>query len=86
MPPGFFLDVSPIGGGVGIFAAVAFLLVFLAVAFVAFKVLKKSLKMAFRMVIVAVIVAIAIAGSLALWWIGTSKSARPERPRPAQSR
>jgi len=86
MPYVVFLDVSPVAGGVGIFAAVAFLLVFLAIAFVAFKLLKKSVKMAFRLVIVAIIVAIAIAGSFAFWWLGAVKPARTERPRSTQSR
>lgn len=80
-----FLDAAPLAGGIGIFAAVAFLLVFLAVAFIAFKVLKKSVKMAFRIVIVAVILAIAVAGSVALWALGNGGSARPQpRPRPVQ--
>ena len=80
------LDAAPIASGVGIFAGVAFLLLFLGIAFVAFKMLKKSLKMAFRMVIVAIIVAIAIAGSAFFLLIGTGKPVRPT-PRPApQSR
>ena len=72
-----FLDVSPISGGIGIVAGVAFLLIFLAVAFIAFKMLKRTVKMAFRIAIVAVILAVAVAGSVALWAFGTSKSPRP---------
>lgn len=72
-----FLDVSPLGGGIGIFAAAAFFLVFLAAAFIAFKLLKRTVKMAFRLVIVAVILAVAVAGSVALWAFGTAKSPRP---------
>ena len=75
--PAVFLDISPVAGGIGIFAAIAFLLVCLAVAFIAFKMLKKSVKMAFRMVIVAVILVIAVAGSLSFWWLGSSKATKP---------
>ena len=71
------LDLSPFGGGIGVFAAVAFFLVFLVVAFIAFKLLKRTVKMAFRLVIVAVILAVAVAGSVALWAFGTAKSPRP---------
>ena len=75
-----FLDANPIGGGIGIFAAVAFFLVFLAVAFIAFKMLKKTVKMAFRITIVVIILAIAVAGSVSFWWLGSSKPPRPTRP------
>jgi hypothetical protein len=71
------LDANPLGGGIGIFAGISFLLVFLGVAFVAFKLLKRTVKMAFRMAIVAIIVAIAIAGSAFFLMLGTSKPARP---------
>lgn len=84
--PAILFDAAPIGAGVGIFLAVAFLFVLLAVAFIAFKLLKKSVKMAFRLVIVAVILAIAIAGSFSFWWLGSSKATRPERPRSTQSK
>ena len=60
-----------------IIAGVAFLLIFLAIAFVAFKLLKRTVKIAFRMVIVAVIVAIAIAGAAFFMYSGISKSSRP---------
>ena len=79
-----FLDVAPVGGGVGIFAAVAFFLIFAAVAFIAYKLLKKTVKMAFRMAIVAVILLIAVAGSVSFWWLGSSKPS--PRPRPASNR
>lgn len=77
-----FLDVAPLGGGIGIFAGVAFFLIFLAVAFVAFKLLKRTVKMAFHIAIVAVILAIAVAGSVSFWWLGSSKPT--PRPRPTQ--
>ena len=79
-----FLDVSPVGGGIGIFAAVAFFLVFAAVAFIAFKLLKKTVKMAFRMAIVAIILVIAVVGSISFWWFSGGKTSRPERPRATQ--
>ena len=72
-----FLDVSPVGGGIGIFEAIVFFLIFIAVAFIAFKMLKRTVKMAFRIAIVAVILAVAVAGSVALWAFGTAKSPRP---------
>ena len=78
-----FIDIAPVGGGLGIFLAVAFFLIFLAVAFITFKILKKSVKMAFRMLIVAVILAVAVGGSIALWALGTGGSGRPA---PRQSR
>ncbi len=78
------LDVAPVAGGVGIFAAVSFFLIFLAVAFVAFKALKKTVKMAFRMVIVGIILAVAVAGSIALW--AFSGKTNPDRPRSTRSK
>ena len=78
------LDAAPIGAGIGIAAAGLFFAVFAAVAYVVFRLLKKSVKMAFRLAIVAVILVIAIAGSVSFWWLGSSKPARPEKPRPTQ--
>lgn len=79
------MDVAPVANGVGVIAAVVFFLIFLAVAFVAFKMLKRSLKMAFRVAIVVVILTIAVAGSVALWAFSASKTTRPQ-PRPTQPR
>ena len=82
-----FFDIAPTAGGIGVFAAAAFLLIGAAVAFVAYKLLKKTVKMAFRMAIVGVILVIAVAGSLSFWWLGGGKPSRPEpRPRPAQTK
>ena len=78
-----FLDVAPVAGGIGIVAAAVFFFVFVAAAFIAFKMLKRTVKMAFRVAIVAVILAVAVAGSVALWALGTGSS---ERPRPARNR
>lgn len=75
-----FLDVAPVTSGLGIFAGVAFLLILLAVAFIAFKLLKKSVKMAVRIAIVAIIIAIAVGGSAIFLLSGSSKESRPARP------
>ena len=48
-------------------AAIIFILIMLAVAYIAFRILKRTVKMAFRAVIVLLILAIAIVGGLALW-------------------
>ena len=78
-------DVSPAPGGIGIFAGVAFFLVFVAIAVVLFKLLKRSVRMAFRIVIVAVVIAIAIAGSAFFLMLGTAKPVRPpQRPNTQQ--
>ncbi len=80
----FILAITP-GGSVGIFAAAVFFIIFLGVAFVAFKALKKTVKMAFRIAVVCVILAVAIAGSIALWAfsgsVGTGDRPRATRPR-----
>lgn len=84
----FLLDIPPAptpGGTLGLVGAAAFLLIFLAAAFIAFKMLKRSVKMAFRLAIVAVILVIAVSGSIALWALGTSKT-QPSRPARTSSR
>lgn len=48
-------------------AAVIFVLVMIAVAYIAFRILKRTVKMAFRAIIVLIILGIAIIGGLALW-------------------
>lgn len=81
------LDVAPLGGGIGLIAAAAFFLIFVAIAFIAFKLLRKTFKMAVRMMIVLIILAIAIAGSISLWTLGNGgKSRSPSRPRYVQPR
>jgi hypothetical protein len=78
-----FLDANPLAGGIGTFVGVAFFLICLAVAFVAFKLLKRTLKMAFRVAIVAVIIAIAVAGSAFFLLLGSSEPVHPPtRSRP----
>jgi hypothetical protein len=73
-------DMPVSAGGVGVFAAVAVLLVFGGAAFIAFKLLKRTMKMAFRIAIVGIILAIGLAGSIFFWAVGTSKPTRPARP------
>jgi hypothetical protein len=58
-------DVAPLGG-IGVFLGIAFFFIFVAVAFVAYKLLKKTVKMAVRITIVVVILLIALVGSIAL--------------------
>ncbi len=71
------LDANPFAGGFGVFIGVAFLLVFLAIAFIAFKLLKRTVKMAFRIAIVVIIIAVAVAGSAFFLMLGSGKPARP---------
>ena len=78
------LDAASVGGSTGIIAAVAFFLIFAAVAYIVFRLLKKTVKMAFRMAIVAVILLIAIAGSVSFWWLGNGKTT--PRPRTTQQK
>ena len=79
-------DIAPPGGGIGTVVALVFFLVLVAIAFFAFKILKRTVKFAFRVVIVGIILMIAIAGSIALWALGSSKSASPAERPPARSR
>lgn len=81
-----FLDVAPSGGMIGAIVAVSFFLVFLGVAWVAFKALKKTAKMAFRMIVVAVILLIAVVGSISLWYFssGGSPKLKPPAERPVR--
>ena len=82
-----FLDAAPVAGGIAVVAAVAFLFVFLAIAFFVFKMLKKSVKMAFRILIVGAILIIAVSGSIFLFALGSKKPVRPtSRPTPANAR
>jgi len=79
-----FMDVGPVGGTVGIFAAVALFFALLAVAFIAFKLLKRTVGIAVRLLIVAVIIAIAFFGSISFLYFGGSHP--PRRPSPARHR
>jgi len=76
----FLLDIAPETGGIGIAAGVGFFLVFLAVAYVAFRLLRRTMKMAFRLAVVGVILLVAVAGSVGIFGLGNSKPARPRPP------
>ena len=80
-----FFDVGPVGGTVGVFAAVALFFVFLAVAFIAFKLLKRTVGIAVRLLVVAVILAVAFFGSISLLYFGGGHSPHP-RPSPTRSK
>lgn len=81
------LDVAVIPGGstTGIVLAVVFFLIFLAIAFVSFKMLQKTVKMAIRMVIVAIILLIAIVGGISLLLFSSNSSSGGKPPRPPVS-
>lgn len=74
------LDITPSVGTMGAIVAAAFFLVFVGVAFVAYKALKKTVKMAFRMTVVAVILVIAIVGSFSLWYFSGVGSPKLKPP------
>jgi hypothetical protein len=78
-----FFDAAPVSGGMAVFVAVAFFFLLLGVALVAYKLLKRSVKMAVRMIIVSLILAVAVAGSVFLFFAGTSPSPRPTARPPA---
>ena len=75
-----FLQGAPSVSTVGLIVAVSFFLVFLAVAFVAYKALKKTAKMAFRMIVVSIILVIAVAGSLSLWYFSSGGTPKLKPP------
>lgn len=89
MNPAFvFLDIAPgpeVAAVGGIFA-VGFFLLFLAVAFVAYKALKKVAKTGVRLAVVAVILLIAMVGSASLFIFSLSGSGGKERPKPPANR
>lgn len=74
------LDIAPSSRTVGAIVGVAFFLVFVAAAFVAYKALKKTVKMALRMTIVAIILLIAVVGSVSLWYFSAGGSPRLKPP------
>ncbi len=51
-------------------AAIIFVLVVLAVAYIAFRLLKRTVKMAVRALVVLMLVFVALAGGTALWFVG----------------
>ena len=77
------LDIAPELGTAGIAAVVGFFLVFLAAAYIVFRLLKRTVRMALRMAIVAVILVVALVGSMYIYW---SRTTYTPRPRPAPTR
>jgi len=80
------MDMGPPGGSVGVFAGIAFFVILIAVAFIAFKLLKKTVGMAIRVLVVLIVLAIAVAGTAALFFIGTGGKGPSSRPRPTAPR
>ena len=79
-------DIGPPGGEIGAIAGLAFFLICIAVAFIAFRLLKKTFKLALRIIVVFVILAIGLIGTMVWFYIGTGRGpARPQRP-PAVTR
>ncbi|MEO7660608.1 MAG: hypothetical protein ABIV48_13420 [Pyrinomonadaceae bacterium] len=75
------LGMVSFGNNIGIVAAIVFFVIFLIVAYIAFKLLRKTVKMALRLMIVGVILAVAAAGSIALLALRSGSSDRtPARP------
>lgn len=55
-------------------AAIIFVLVTLAIAWVVFRVLKKTVKLMIRAIVLLIIVAVAIVGGMMLWHTGAADS------------
>jgi hypothetical protein len=82
----YLLDALPPASGVALGAGAIFFVAFAIAGFIVFKLLKKTVKMAVRMAIVGVILLIAVVGSISFWWLGTSKTPTPQRPRTSQTK
>lgn len=74
------MDVAPVGGSIGVVAGIVFFLIFVAVAFIAFKILKKTAGVVLRVLVVLIILAVAIFGSVALFMFGSGGTPRPNTP------
>jgi formate hydrogenlyase subunit 3/multisubunit Na+/H+ antiporter MnhD subunit len=72
-------------GSYGMMAGVIFFLVFVGVAYIAFRLLKRTVKMAIRMVIVAIILGVAVVGGISLLWFGTG-AVEKTKPAPTRAR
>jgi hypothetical protein len=81
----FLLDISPELGAAGIVAVLGFFLIFVAIAYIAFRMMRKTVRMAFRMAVVAVILLVALIGSVYIYWNRTSNTPR-SKPQPTRSR
>jgi formate hydrogenlyase subunit 3/multisubunit Na+/H+ antiporter MnhD subunit len=65
-------------------AAIIFILLMLAVAYITFRLLKKTVKMAIRAMIVLLILAVMLVGGIALW--SMSGEGDSDAPRPAKTK
>jgi hypothetical protein len=72
-------------GSYGMIAGFIFFLVFVALAYIAFRLMRRSVKMAMRMVIVAIILGVAVVGAISLYWFGMGLAAKP-KPAPTRAR
>lgn len=68
--------------GIGLIAAVIFLIVFIGLAMIVFTMIRRTVKLALRLLIVGVLLLIAFAGATSLWWF--SGSTNKERPAPVR--
>jgi riboflavin transporter FmnP len=76
----FLQGSAPSGTTIGAIVAIAFLVLFLGAAFVAYKALKRTVKMAVRLAIVGVILVIAVAGSISLWYFSSGGTQKMKPP------
>ena len=80
------LDIGPPGGSIGVVAGIAFFLICIAGAFIAFRLLKRTVKFALRVIVVFVILAIGLFGTLAWFYIGTGGRGPVKPPSAANTR
>ncbi|MEZ5344879.1 MAG: hypothetical protein R2681_04905 [Pyrinomonadaceae bacterium] len=62
-----------------VIAAIIFVLIMLAVAYITFRILKKTVKLAIRALVVLIILAVAAAGGFALWNMNSGAPAKTAR-------
>lgn len=67
-------------------AAVIFVLIMLAVAYLVFRLLKRAVKLAARAVIVLLILVITFIGAIALWSFGAAEPNASDQKPPAPTR
>lgn len=83
--PTTLFDVGVPGGGAAIASVgVAFILVLVGVAFLAYRMLRKTMKWAFRMAIVGVILMVALIGGGIMIWLSMNVGSAKPPPRRAE--
>jgi hypothetical protein len=80
------LDIAPDPSPLGVSMIVGFFLVFIAIAYVVFRLLRKSMKLAFRLAIVGIILLIAVIGALSIYLFGIGSTSNRPRPQPTRTR